>query len=288
MAKQNRKFKDSVFTDLFGNDIDAKKNFLSLYNALHNTDLKISETKIEHTVIPQSIYKTFNNDVSMIVNNRLIVMIEHQSTINENMPLRFLEYVTRIYEGIIKTESRYLEKKILIPTPEFYVFYNGVKDYPDEKILHLSDSFFYEDSTERNCQLELDVKVLNIGPGKELPIIYNCDILKQYCDFIDLVRRETIPNDEESYKRAVDNAINQNILRDYLLRNSIEVINMLIAEYDYDTDIRVKCMEAKEELLKEKILAKLNKGKTVEQIADELEESIDTITNLKKLLQTSN
>ena len=48
------------------------------------------ETRIERKTIPQSVYKTFRNDVSMLIDGRLIVFVEHQSTLNENMPLRFL------------------------------------------------------------------------------------------------------------------------------------------------------------------------------------------------------
>ncbi len=248
MAKSNRKVKDSVFSDLFGNDKDGKRNFLSLYNALHGTNLKYDETEIIHKVIPQSIYKTFNNDVSMLINGQLVVMLEHQSTINENMPFRFLEYITRIYEGMVKTEERYLEKRIKIPRPEFFVFYNGVKDYPAESILRLSDLFMKPiGESDLEPQLELTARVINIGCSKTLNIVNSCDILKQYCDFINLIRKRTIPNDETSYREAVQEAIKNDILKDYLKRNSVEAINMLIAEYDYETDIRMKCREAREE-----------------------------------------
>lgn len=51
MEKQNRKYKDSVFVDLFYSDENEKKNLLSLYNALHNTELTdeglIKKVKIE-------------------------------------------------------------------------------------------------------------------------------------------------------------------------------------------------------------------------------------------------
>ena len=93
MAFINRKYKDSVFTDLFGSDKYGKQNFLALYNALAGTDLKIDEVKLERKVIEQSLYKTFNNDVSWEINGKLIVLVEHQSTVNENMPFRCLEYV---------------------------------------------------------------------------------------------------------------------------------------------------------------------------------------------------
>lgn len=217
MAQTNRNVKDSVFADLFSNEHDGKRNFLSLYNALHGTHLKYEETVIENKTIPQSMYKTFHNDVSMLIDNKLIVMIEHQSTINENMPFRLLEYVTRIYEGIVPDRSRYSEKRICIPTPEFYVFYNGTRKYPDEKILKLSDSFIQRYEVDDTFpQLELSVRVINIGPRQTLKFQDGCGILDQYCS-------------------------------DYLSRNATEVINMFLAEYDYETDISVKCEEARED-----------------------------------------
>ena len=39
MATHNRRYKDSVFVDFFGEDKNAKVNFLALYNALHGTKL---------------------------------------------------------------------------------------------------------------------------------------------------------------------------------------------------------------------------------------------------------
>ena len=39
MAFWNRKYKDSVFTDLFGTDKTGKENFLDLYNALSGNDM---------------------------------------------------------------------------------------------------------------------------------------------------------------------------------------------------------------------------------------------------------
>lgn len=252
---KNRNVKDSVFTDLFGNNESGKRNFLSLYNSIHGLNLKYEDTIIEKKTIPQSVYKTFNNDVSMLINGKLIVMIEHQSTINENMPFRLLEYVTRIYEGFVSSKQRYAEKMIPLPTPEFYVFYNGIKSYPDEKILKLSDSFISKDD-DSFPQLELLVRVINIGPGQTLKFQNSCDILKEYCDFIEIIRKNTIPNDFDSYKNAVEKAIKFGILKEYLAQNSTEVINMLIAEYDYETDISVKCEEAREEGIQQGQIAK--------------------------------
>ncbi len=110
MAFYHRKYKDSVFTDLFGSDKTGKENFLALYNALSGNVFKLEEVSLERKVIERSLYKTFNNDVSWEINGKLIVLVEHQSTVNENMPFRCLEYVTRIYEGIVPIKERYAEK----------------------------------------------------------------------------------------------------------------------------------------------------------------------------------
>ena len=91
MAFWRRNYKDSVFTDLFGSDRDGKKNFLDLYNALSDSDYKLEEVNLERKIIDQTLYKTYNNDVSWEIDGKLIVLVEHQSTINENMPFRCLE-----------------------------------------------------------------------------------------------------------------------------------------------------------------------------------------------------
>ena len=241
MPLKNRKYKDSVFTDLFGSDKTAKENFLSLYNALSGSDFKLNKVSMERKIIEQSLYKTFNNDVSWEINGKLIVLVEHQSTINENMPFRCLEYVTRIYEEIIPIKTRYAEKVFKIPNPDFYVVYVGKKDYPKEKELKLSDAFYVQEGSK----LELVVKIKNCSDSKFLPLLGNCDILKQYCRFIEIVEEnydERFP--KRSFKKAIEQAMSEEILTDYLDRKSREVINMLCAKYDYKMDIAVKQEEA--------------------------------------------
>ena len=241
MSFINRKYKDSVFTDLFGSDRDGKKNFLELYNGLSGSDYRLEEVTLERKIIEQSLYKTYNNDVSWEIDGKLIVLVEHQSTINENMPFRCLEYVTRIYEGIFPQKKRYAENVFKIPNPDFYVVYVGKKDLPQEQELRLSDAFYKKDSSS----LELIVKVRNCTNSQMLPIAKDCDILKQYCQFIEIVERtfnKRFP--KRSFKKAIDTAISQGILSDYLDRKSREVTNMLCAKYDYKMDIAVKQEEA--------------------------------------------
>ena len=85
MKKHNRRYKDSVFVDLFSEDKYAKSNFLALYNALHGTDYR-STGILRNIRLKQVLYMTFYNDVSYLVNDKIIVLAEHQSTVNPNMP----------------------------------------------------------------------------------------------------------------------------------------------------------------------------------------------------------
>ena len=159
MAKYNRRYKDSVFVDFFGEDKNAKSNFLSLYNALHGTELDAS-AELEPLRLEQVMYMAFRNDVACLVDGKIIVLAEHQSTINANMPLRFLQYAARLYERIQNPRDRYLRRLKKIPTPEFYVFYNGEDDYPENTTLCLSDAFM---TMPEKPALEVVVSVTNIN-----------------------------------------------------------------------------------------------------------------------------
>ena len=245
---ENRNHKDSLFIDLFCKDQKSgKENFISLYNALHQTNLDLKTTTLQEVNIENILYMALSNDIAVLVDNRLIVLVEHQSTINENMPLRLLEYVSRIYEQIVPSEDRYEKKMIKIPYPEFYVFYNGTEEYPVEKELRLSDAFFIPEdkySKAKKISLEILVKVININIDKENPILKQCRALQEYSTLIELIRETKRQNPKAPLEEALSKAINDGILEDYLKRKSTEVRNMLIAEYSYETDIKVQRREA--------------------------------------------
>ena len=242
MSTANRKYKDSVFVDLFSEDEKAKENFLSLYNALHGTKLT-AVGKLKNIRLEQVLYMAFYNDVSYLVDNRIIVLAEHQSTINPNMPLRCLEYIGRLYETLFESKEKYSRKLLNIPTPEFYVFYNGEEPYPSDKILKLSEAFI-ERGTETN--LELTVKVININRQNRHPVLENCQTIQEYSIFVETVRKWKEIDPQNGFEKAVEECIENNILREYLKRKTKEVINMLLAEYDYETDIAVQRAEKRE------------------------------------------
>ena len=219
MSTANRKYKDSVFVDLFAEDEKAKENFLSLYNALHGTNLQLS-CPVENIRLDNVMYMNIINDVSCLVDNKIIVLAEHQSTINENMPLRFLEYIARLYEKLQAPTDRYLRKLSKIPTPEFYVFYNGKEDYPETAVLKLSDAFM---TKPEQLPLELEVKVLNINTDKANKILTACKPLEEYSLFVEEVRKQTQLDSENGFTNAVKICIEKGILKEYLQRKSREV-----------------------------------------------------------------
>ena len=237
MEKENREHKDSLFVDLFYQDETAKKNLLSLYNALHDTNYE-DETIIRKVKIDDVLYKNFKNDISCEVNGLVLVFGEHQSTINRNMPLRCLMYVGRAYEQLVDSKARYRTTLVKIPTPEFYVFYNGEKEQPLEQVLSLSDAFM---NPARENSVELKVKVININSDKAHGILDKCGILKEYSQFISTVRKYS--EEESAIKKAIKECIEKGILADYLKRKGSEVENMLIAEYSYEEDMQVKLQE---------------------------------------------
>ncbi|SCG93673.1 Uncharacterised protein [uncultured Ruminococcus sp.] len=198
--------------------------------------------------------------------------------------------------------SRYKKKIVPLPTPEFYTFYNGKEKWEKEKELRLSDAYIVKDGEP---SLELKVKVINIRPEEHHEILERCQVLKEYSQFMEIVQNYQISGEEEPYKKAIKECIEKGILADYLMRKGSEVVNMLLDEYDYETDIEVQREEAREEGRKlgreegrmqgreeerkeflQKICSliqkKLEKGKTVSEIANDLEDTEENISHLIK------
>ena len=131
--------------------------------------------------------------------------------------------------------------RIFSKEPEFYVFYNGVEDYPETITLKLSDAFMTKPDS---LPLELEVKVYNINKSKRSEVLNRCKTLDEYSLFIEEVRIQTELDPENGFTNAIKICIEKGILKEYLQRKAREVINMLVAEYDYDTDIAVQREEA--------------------------------------------
>ena len=153
------------------------------------------------------------------------------------MPLRSLLYIGRAYEQLIAIRDRYKKKRVPLPTPEFYTFYNGKEKWDKETVLRLSDSYITQNL---DSMLDLKVKVININPNEHHEILERCQVLKEYSLFIETIEKYRRLNVDEPYKKAIRECIDKGILAGYLKRKGSEVINMLTAEYDYETDMEVQ------------------------------------------------
>ena len=132
----NREFKNSVFSLLF-----SDPNVLrTLYSTLAEVPLP-DDLPVNINTLQDVLYMSQINDLSFEIGGKLIILIEHQSTINPNMALRLLMYIGRLYEKIVKNKDIYSKKKLTILRPEFFVLYNGKEPFPDKAVLHLSDLF---------------------------------------------------------------------------------------------------------------------------------------------------
>ncbi|MDR2554921.1 MAG: Rpn family recombination-promoting nuclease/putative transposase [Fibromonadaceae bacterium] len=261
--KTNRNHKDSVFTRLFS----EKNNLLELYSAISGKSYP-ENTTIEIVTLSDVLYMDQINDIAFVLEDRLIVLIEHQSSVNNNMPLRMLQYLSAEYAMIVDRKSLYKQKRIMIPSPEFIVLYNGDKKFPDYKELKLSDSYNFKTP---DLYLELVVRIYNINKGRNTDMAVKSPVLSGYEEFIAEIKKNLKSMDlREAIKLAVKTCISKNILVSFLERHSSEVLNMLIrGEWNIDEALAVRYEEGQEEK-SEEILDLIKQGYTAADIEKHL------------------
>ena len=220
-----RNHKDRLFRMIFR----EKKELLSLYNAVNGTFYTNAED-LEIVTLENAIYMNMKNDLAFIMDSYLN-LYEHQSTYSPNMPLRDLFYIAKELQGQVNHRDLYRNTLIKIPTPRFLVFYNGSEEQAEKKYLRLSDAF---QKSMDDPDLELVVTMLNINLGKNRKLLNQCKTLKEYAIYVEKVRTyaKSLKNVEEAVDRAVTECINEGILREFLLQNRKEAVEMSIFEYD--------------------------------------------------------
>lgn len=112
--------------------------------------------------------------------------------------------------------------------------------------------------------LDLKVKMININPDQHHEILEKCPVLAEYSQFVEVVRRHQKSGEEQALQNAVEECIKRGILSEYLRKKGSEAVNMLIAEYDYDMDIKVQRKEENRDILK-KWLKLAAKAETIEE-----------------------
>lgn len=230
----NQKYKDTFFRILFRD----KKALLSLYNALNDSHYE-KEEELEIVTLEGCVYMGMKNDLAFILDYHLY-LYEHQSTVNPNLPLRDLFYVSQEYQKLLEEQSKslYSSVGVRIPALRFVVFYNGRASQPERQILKLSDLYQYQ---EENPMLELQVLMLNINHGHNEWLKEKCTTLKEYMEYVERVRYYTDERKlelSEAVNKAVEECIQEGILEEFLRRNKAEAIMVSLFEYNEEEEMQ--------------------------------------------------
>ena len=270
----NRKYKDTVFRMLFSD----RKNLLSLYNAVNGSAYE-DEAALEIVTLENAIYMGMKNDLAFIVDTGLF-LYEHQSTYTPNMPLRDLFYISAEYQKFVNHRSLYSSVIQKIPAPNFIVFYNGTEKKEDSWINYLSEAY---QNLSGEPNLELKVLTLNISEGHNGELMEQCQILREYAQYVAKVREYARETElDVAVEQAVNDCIQNNILTEFLRKNKSEVIAMSIFEYDKEEEekkLRKAEFEAGREAGKKEIIQYMySTGKyTLDEIAEILGLSIGEV-----------
>lgn len=282
-----RNYKSNVFAML----LVEKERALELYNAVNNSDYD-DPSLVEINTIEGGFELSIQNDASFIFDNVLSIY-EHQSTYCPNMPLRSLVYFATLVQKKYMNRDIFSRRLVTLPLPRFIVFYNGTDPQPEYSEMKLSDCFLKKEENEK-CMLELVCKVYNINKGKNKELLERCKWLSDYMVFVDKVREYHIGRDDDNLEEDINKAINYCISNGYLEKfftsRRSEVLEVTKVDYTFERRMELNYEEGKEDgiklgekqMLLDKITKKLSKGKSVAQIADELEESEDTISSIAK------
>jgi hypothetical protein len=299
-----REYKDGMFRALFNDEVKA----LKLYEALSGKTFG-KETKVELKTLENVFLSKVRNDLTFVVDGKLIIIVEHQATRNPNIPLRSLEYIVmffKLFYGYDKV--LYKEKPIRLPKPAFYMLYNGTKPYPAAGVIKLSDLFIGLGEDE-SPGLELTVNVININYGINMPILEKSDDLKGYAILVEKQRcyMESGESLQAAIKRAVEECISEGILVEFLTKYKDEVNSMFSLMYDEEVAKAVAREEGVEDGIVigleqglEQGIAKgsefrevqiiermLLKGRSLEEIADDTDTPLERVIHIKNGLSNA-
>ena len=287
-------YKSNVFALL----MEEKDYAAEVYNVLNGSSYPSDMIEIKkHN---SGVILSVRNDASFMVDSYLN-LYEHQSTYCPNMPLRFMIYFAAIIQDIIAENEYdlYGRKKIMLPTPKFVVFYNGLQKRPEKEIMRLSDAF---EKKEDTYQLELECEVYNINPGSNETVVNSSRVLHGYRTFVETTRAyiEEDMEIEKAVSMSVDECISQGILSDFFRnrRREIEKVaaldftferrEKLIARDNYEDGRSAGIAEGRMEGIKlkemELIVKKVKKGMNLEEIADILEKPSEEIRDIYEVV----
>lgn len=254
MAK--RTAKNSVFLDLFQN----KSYLLKLYKTLHPEDTAATEDSLTDVTIENVLTDNLYNDLGFIVDNKLMILVEAQSTWTMNILVRVLLYLAQSYHEYLQRTSQnyYKSKKVKIPKPELYVIFTGDRERKPE-IISLSREFFGGADTD----IEVKAKVIYESDTD--------DIINQYIIFCKVFNEQT--KQYGMTKAAVMETIrickDRNVLVEYLLEREKEVVTIMMSLFDEEQIMKSFIKSERHDADRKTAERMIKKGKlSLEEIAD--------------------
>ena len=229
-----RNVKDSVFTHLFQN----RQYVLQIFQALHPEQRDTTEDMIEIVTLENVLVDDIYNDLGFMIGERLVVLVEAQSTWTANIVIRALMYMAQTYHDYIgkKELNLYGSKKIAIPKPELYVIYTGDKEL-QKSTVSLSEEFFGGEQTD----LEVKVNILTDGAQG--------DIINQYTSFTRILNEQITKYGRT--RKAIQETIrickDKNVLKEYLTEHEQEVQSIMVSLFDNDQIVKAYTKEKIEE-----------------------------------------
>ena len=218
-VKAKRTAKNSVFLDLFQN----KSYLLKLYQTLHPEDKEATEESLTDVTIENVLTDNLYNDLGFIVHNKLMILVEAQSTWTMNILVRVLLYLAQSYHEYFQRTSQdyYKSRKVKMPKPELYVLFTGNKGRKPDKI-SLSREFF------NGVDIDIEVKA---------KVIYESDtddIINQYIIFCKVFNEQTRQHGmtQKAVLETIRICRDRNVLREYLAEREKEVVTIMMSLFD--------------------------------------------------------
>jgi len=214
-----RNAKDTVFKDFFS----RTENLLALYSALHPEDTDVTEDMLCNITIENVLTDQMYNDLGFTVGDRLMILVEAQSTWSVNIIIRAFMYMAQSYQERFEQQevNLYGSRKIDLPEPELYVIYTGDRQDRPERLL-LSEEFF----GGRQTAIEVTVKMLY---GENIK-----NVIGQYVRFCKVFNRQIkeYGYDPIAIQETIRICKDEDVLKAYLEEREKEVTSIMMALFD--------------------------------------------------------
>ena len=276
-AERGRQYQDSVFRMYFNNEARLRELAGALHGKMYSPGERLEIVTLDGTFLTQ-----VKNDISFLLAGRYLVFLEHQSTPNDNMPLRCLYYVCEQLRKDITAKDLYTKKRIRLPAPEFHVFYTGEANAPEEHEMRLSDAYADVDDP---VNLELKVKFHNVVYAESKALLYRCRALCDYARFVYLVKAYLHRGGarEDAIRETIRYCIEHDIMKDFLLEHEREVVDMVNFEWNEELFREAAFEQGLEQGRVSAVLGMLKEKLPLETIARVSEMSLEKIREIGQM-----